>query len=340
MRGNNRIGAFVLGLAGLLAGGCGPMTFVVGGSPANQRLQTTVVEGDGRWFSDRVAIIDVSGILLSTNKPQLIGVGENPVSLLYEKLEEARRDPRVKAAILRLNTPGGTVNASDTAYRLVTRFREQTGKPVVALMMDVAASGGYYVACAADQIVATPTTVTGSIGVIVQTISFKPALSRIGVQAEAITSGPNKDVGSPLSTMTDEHRALLQAIVDDFYHGFVDVVRRSRHGLAADRLAEATDGRVVTGREALSMGLVDRLGDLYDAFAVAKRLAGIEHADLVLYHRPLTYVGSPYASAAWGGSLGSGWPGGTQINLAQFNLAGTFADPGVEFYYLWDPSQP
>lgn len=335
---------FCIGLSWCLSLiGCGPTTIVVGASAEDQRLVATIVEEDGQWFSNRVAVIDVSGMILNGGKPGLLSEGENPVSTLHEKMSQAEADPKVKAIILRLNTPGGTVTGSDAMYRTVTRFKKRSGKPVVALMMDVTASGGYYLACAADEIVAYPTAVTGSIGVILQTISFKPAMGRIGIHAEALTSGVNKDAGSMFSTLTDEHRAILQGLVDDFYQRFLNVVRQARPGIPPDRFAEVTDGRVVTGTAAVELGLADQTGDLYDAFAIAKRLAKIQQADLVVYHRPLQYVGSPYASASGAtASRGLGSPphtvggaAGTQINLVQFNLSAGTTDPSVGFYYLW-----
>src|SRR5690606_11863515 len=190
---------------------------------------------------DRVALIDVSGMIINASPRGLLYQGENPVSLLHEQLQEARCDSRVKSVVLRINSPGGTVTASDAMYRQIKRFREETGKPVVALMMDVAASGGYYVACASDEIVAYPTTITGSIGVILQTISVKPALDRIGIHAEALTTGPNKDAASPLSTLTDVHRAVLIAMVDDFFQRFVATVRENRPNIPQDQFATVTD---------------------------------------------------------------------------------------------------
>jgi protease-4 len=257
------------------------------------------------------------------------------VSLLHEQLSAAADDDRVKAVILRLNTPGGTVTASDAMYRLVERFKAATHKPVVAFMMDVTASGGYYLACAADQIMACPTTVTGSIGVIVQTISFKPAMSRFGIEAEAIASGPNKEAGSPLSTLTDENRVVLRAMVDDFYERFLSVVRKSRKNIPADQFAAVTDGRVVTGGRAAELGLVDRLGDLHDAVELAKEMGGVARADLVRYHRPFQYVGSPYAAAPNPVPHAAPGPGGTVVNLAQFNFSADYADAPTMFYYLW-----
>ncbi len=329
---------FTLGVIG--AGGCGPIHFAVGVSPGDQKLKSTVVSRDGHWFSDRVAVIDVSGLIVNAPKPGLIQRGENPVSVLHEKLQEAADDRRVKAVVLRLNTPGGGVTASDAMYRDVLRFRKDSGKPVVALLMDVTASGGYYVACAADRIVTYPTSVVGSIGVIVQTISVKPALAKIGIHAEALTSGKNKDAGSPLSTLTDDHRQVLQGLVDDYYARFVALVRESRPGIPQDRFADLTDGRVVSGEQAAALGLADRVGDIYDAGDLAAHLAGIQHADLIVYHRRLEYVGSPYARAP--GTPNTHDTPGTQINLMQLNMTGSLPgfDAPVGVYYLWRPDLP
>jgi len=319
--------------------GCAPMTFVVGVTPGDQTLTQTVVVPSGQWFAPRVAIVDVSGMIHNANRQRLFQRGENPVALLYEKLDKAQHDQRVKAIVLRLNTPGGTVTASDAMYRMIKRFKRRCQKPVVALMMDVAASGGYYVACACDKIVAHPTSITGSIGVIVQTVSLKPALARIGVQTESITTGPNKDAGSPLSVLTDQHRMVLQGMVDDFYQRFLDVVRRARPSIPPDQFDQLVDGRVLTGRQGALLGLVDHTGDLDDAVDLAKQLANIQQADVVLYHRPMTYVGSPYAMAH-----ATGWSpaatGNTQINLAQINLPDTLTPPPMGFYYLWHPEHP
>ena len=316
--------------------GCSPMTFVVGMSPGDQRLVRTTVLSDGRWGSPKVALVDVSGLIINAERPALLEQGENPVSLLHEQLALAGADPDVAAVVLRLNTPGGAVTATDAMYRTIQRFQASTGKPVVALMMDMTTSGGYYLACAADEIITYPTSVTGSIGVIIQTVSFKPALERWGVETEALVSGPNKDVGSPLSRLTPSHRKVLVALVDDFYERFVAVVREARPGIPPDLFEEVTDGRVVSGEDAVILGLADRTGDLHDAIGAAMRLAGVEHADVVRYHRPLEYVGSPYASAR------AGHPGaGMQVNLAQINVAGLPGfDTPVGFYYLWTGQAP
>ena len=317
---------------------CGPLTFVVGLTPGGHKLAETAVRPSGRWFAPQVVIIDVSGVIRNASKYNLLDQQQNPVSALHEKLEKARNDRSVKAVILRLNSPGGTVAASDSMYRMVKKFKEESQKPVVALMTDLTASGAYYLACACDKIVAQPAGITGSIGVIVQTVSLKPALTRIGIHTEAITTGPNKTVGSPLTTLTAEHRTVLRSLVDDFYDRFLDVVRAARPMIPSEVFDQVTDGRVVTGRQSIELGLADLAGDLDDAFDLAKQLTQLDHANLVLYHRRTDYVGSPYtvpdSRAALTGTAN------IQINLAQINLPGTLAQPLVEFYYLWQPDLP
>lgn len=331
---------FLIMLLALSVGGCGNLTFTVGVSSSSQELTSTVVDEEPGDGGNEVAVIDVSGLIINGPKPALLRQGENPVALLHEKLRKAEKDDDVKAVILRINSPGGTVTATDIMFREVERFKQRTGKPVVALMMDVAASGGYYLACSADHVVAYPSTVTGSIGVIIQTITFKEAMNRVGIRADAITSGPNKAAGSPLGELTPEHRAILKGLVDDFYGRFTTVVRTNRPSISPSHFAEVTDGRVVSGTDAAELGLVDQVGDLYDAFAKAKELAGVPRAKMVLYHRPLNYVASPFAAAPGVGGAAQAGAGGTQINLFQLNLHELPGGADVGFYYLWQPMGP
>jgi protease-4 len=313
----------------LLLGGCTRMRFVVEAVPAEDELTETEVlrdEGAGR-SGPKVVLIDVTGLIVDAERPGLLRRGENPVSRFTEALRKAHDDHRVRGVVVRINSPGGGVTASDVMYRELLRFKEKTGKPVVVLMADVAASGGYYLACAGDEIVAHPTTVTGSIGVVIQTFNFSEGMRKIGIKADAITSGSNKAMGSPFEPMPPEHRALLQGLVDEFYDGFIEVVVQSRPQLSSADREWIEDGRVITGRRAVEVGVVDRLGDLQVAFEAAKARAGVVRARLVKYHRPLEYVGSAYGTAP---------AAGTQVNLLQLNLGSLdFDQPG--FYYLWDP---
>ncbi len=331
----------VLAICGalLIGSGCGRMRLVIDAVPAADDLTETVVMEDdsarpsffGLAAPPKIALIDVSGVIVDAQRPGLLTPGENPVARFTEALKRAEEDSAVRAVIIRINSPGGTVTASDVMYREVLHFKQSTGKPVVISMADVAASGGYYIACAGDEIIANPTTVTGSIGVIIQTVNVYEGLRRIGVRAEAITSGPNKKMGTPFEPMTEEHRQLLQGIVNDFYENFVDVVKRNRPTLSHDDLQWITDGRVITGRQAAAVGVVDRLGDLRDAFEAAKARADLTTARLVKYHRPLEHVASPYAlmpSAA----------GGSQVNLLQLNVSTAALGEQPGFLYMWDPA--
>lgn len=315
---------------------CGPLTFTVGLRPTDEDIESTVVERDpAGWTSNRVAIIDITGLIHNSRSSSLLAEGKNPVDVLHQKLEAARNDSDVKAILLRINSPGGTVTATDAMYREIERFRADTGKPVVTVMMDVAASGGYYVSCATDHVVAYPTTITASIGVILQTISVRDGLERIGIRPEAITSGPHKDTGSPLGRLDESDREILRTMVDDFYQRFRGVVREARPNIDEETFATATDGRIVTGEAAFEMGLVDQLGDLHDAWAVAKKLADVERAHLALYHTSYQPAKSPYAQTPTAGRQ----PVQTQINLAQFNFDELLVgDPTSSFLYLWRPN--
>ena len=322
----------VLVLFGLVSclNGCGGMRFVIDVMPAVDGLtETVVLEDPGAGSSAKIALVQLTGMIADADRPGLLRKGENPVSRLVESLHKAAEDSKIKAIVLRINSPGGTVTASDVVYREIQHFKRTTKKPVVVLMSDLAASGGYYIACAGDEIIAHPTTITGSIGVIIQTFNFSEGMRRIGIKADAITSGPNKAAGSPFEPMPPEHRALLQGLVDEFYDNFVAIVTESRPNLSPADLEWITDGRVVTGRRAAEVGLIDSTGDLRDAFEAAKRRAGLTAARLVKYHRPLEYVGSAYARSP---------VANPQINMLQFNVN---AGPLLEqsgFYYLWDPA--
>ncbi len=315
------------------ASGCSRLRLVMDLVPAEDALVESIVLKDGATglAAPKVVLIDVTGLIMDARRPGFPQPGENPVAEYVEALRKAEEDSRTRAVVVRINSPGGTVTASDVLYRETMRFKSQSEKPVIVLMSDLAASGGYYLACAGDEIIAHPTTITGSVGVIVQLFNFSEGMRRIGVRAESITSGPNKAAGSPFEPFQPEHRDIFQGLVDEFFNGFVTVVLRARE-LSEDALEEVLDGRVVTGRRAHQLGLVDHVGDLHDAFRRAKEFAGLEGAVLVKYHRPLQHVGSAYAQSQPFAAAHS------QINLLQVNMAGSAMLDAPAFYYLWDPA--
>jgi protease-4 len=294
-------------------------------------LSETVVCDAERWTCrQKVAIIDVCGMILNARSSGLFGDGENPVSLFRERLDAAADDSHVKAVVLRINSPGGAVTASDIMYQEVLRFRRDTGKPVVACMMDVAASGAYYLAMGCDRVYAHPTTVTGSIGVIMSLYNASGLFSKLGVSSEPIKSGPNKDIGNPGRPMTAEERALLQGMVDSFYDQFVQAVVKGRH-LPEEQVRALADGRVYTGLDAKKAGLVDEVGYLEDAIHDAMALACIKDAALVAYDRCEGYRGSIYAALPR-------IPSEINVKLDLPGLAG--AGGGAAFMYLWEPAVP
>jgi len=313
-----------------LTAGCGD-AFLIRPISVQEGLEETVVDRrDGRWVWDKVLVLDIEGLIISTEMPSLFGTGERPLSLLKEKLAKAEADSNVRAVVLRINSPGGGVTASDIIYHEIQGFRERTGRPVVALMMDVAASGGYYVACGTDSIMAHPTALTGSIGVIMQWINMKGALAWIQLRVETIKSGDKKDIGSPFREMTKEERALLQQIVNAYYERFVQVVAKSRSKLPIQRVRELSDGRVYDALEAHKVGLVDGIGYMDDAIAKAKELAGITKARVVTYGREYVPKSTVYAAAP-------GKP--TQINLLNLDVGGLSRLQQPRFMYLWAPGR-
>lgn len=210
---------------------------------------------------DKIAVVDISGTIYESRR-------------IVRQLEDYGEQKSIKAVLLRLNTPGGVVQPAQEIYHAVKTVRD-SGKPVIASMGTMAASGGYYVACGADTIMAGPGTTTGSIGVIAEFINTSELLQKIGIDFEIIKSGRFKDAGSPHRDMTSAERRYLQAWVDDAHDQFVRVVMEERR-LSQSKVAQIADGRVFTGRQALEHGLVDCLGYFSDAVDLSAEMAGIE----------------------------------------------------------------
>lgn len=233
-----------------------------------------------------VAVVNVEGVILDS-------------SVYLESLRLIRRNDSVKAVVVRINSPGGAVAASQEIYEEVGRLGERL--PVVASMGNVAASGGYYVACAADAIYANPGTVTGSIGVIAQFANYGQLLEWARIDVEVVKSGKMKDVGSPLRGMSEEERAYLQGLMDEVHGQFKGAVAESRK-IDRAKVESFSDGRIVTGAAARELGLVDETGTLETAVAEARRLAGLEDdAPVVEYPKrkhPLLELLFPEGSAA------------------------------------------
>jgi protease-4 len=276
---------------------------------------------------EKILIIDVSGIIGMTVKPNMLNRESDIVSRVYYRLQKATEDHRIKGIILRLDTPGGEVTASDILYNEIRNFREQTGLPVVALMMGVAASGGYYIAAASDHIIAHPSTITGSIGVISLFPNLEELFSKIGVEINVIKSGEMKDAGSAFRDMTEDDRAVFQTVVNELYQKFLDVVVQGRNGsLSKDELEPIADGRIYTAQQALELKLIDEIGYFDRALTTVKSLANIGDAKVITFtHYPKKKT-NIYAKSLDNSTL---------IDTKDFKEL--FHSLKSGFYYLWLP---
>jgi protease-4 len=233
---------------------------------------------------EKILILDVSGIIGASLRPGLLEREGDILSQAYYRLTKASEDHWIKGVILRLDTPGGEVTASDILYNEIARFKQRTGLPVVALMMGLATSGGYYVASACDSIIAHPSTITGSIGVISLFPNLEKLFAKIGVGVNVIKSGDMKDSGSAFRDLTEEERKIFQNIVDDFYQRFLEVVySRRKDVLSMEELKTSADGRVYTASQALELKLIDRVGYFEDALEELLALASLREAKVIAY---------------------------------------------------------
>ena len=295
--------------------------------PRIRPLEEETVEGSG---TPKILLLDLSG-LLQEDTPSLSLTAPPPrvplLARVREELAKAEKDDKVQGVVLRINSPGGTMTASDVIYREIREFKARRKVSVIAAIMDVGASGGYYVALAADQIFVHPTSITGSIGVIMLTVNAQGLMEKIGVTPLAIKSGPLKDAGSPFRGLTDEERGVFQSVIDDMFGRFVRLVSESRK-IPEARVRQFADGRIYTAEQARALGLVDKIGYLDEAVAAARQATGVTEARVVMYHRPREYRANLYSASVP--------PSGAESLLTQ--AAGLLGGgPGTRFLYLWWP---
>jgi protease IV len=247
---------------------------------ASRLAAVTIGRGSARCGT--VAILDIDGLLLNRTMGGFGSMGENPVALFREKLDALEADPQVAAVVLRINSPGGGVTASDIMTRDLREFRARKRVPVVACLMDVGAGGAYLLASAADVIVAHPTTVVGGLGVILNSYNLAETMGQFNVVARPVKAGKKVDAASPIRPLEPEELEMLQSLAAGFHSRLKEQIHAARPRVAGD--AEIFDGRVIAGEQAAAAGLVDRLGYLDDALAEARGLAslGTESAVIML----------------------------------------------------------
>ncbi|MBZ0135942.1 MAG: signal peptide peptidase SppA [Planctomycetes bacterium] len=272
----------------VMIGGAGALLGGGGGDPHG------VVEyGRESGAQGKIAVIPIDGVIMEGGGGGLFGGGIDPVALVKDSLRRAENDPDVHAVILEVNSPGGGVTASDFIHHEIVKFKERTGKPVVVYMKDLAASGGYYVSAPADHIVANQTTLTGSIGVIIQGFNFHGTLTEVVKGEDAtIKAGGNKAMGSmfadPDSDEYQQGRALLQELVDEMHTHFKKIVKDGRGEKLVPDWEQYADGRVMSAAQAMKIGLIDEVGYFETAKAEAERLAGMPDMSVVEYGRDMS----------------------------------------------------
>lgn len=308
--------------------GVGCVSIDVFGGGASAPLQQSVVAGSS---GPKVLMLEIDGLITGADAvPSFFGFEETSmVARVREVLDQARQDDDIRGVLLRIDSPGGTATASEQIYTEILRFKKERGVPVVAQLLTTAASGGYYIAMAADDVQAHPTTVVGSIGVIFTSMNFAGLMEKLGIEDQTITGGEFKDIGSPFRPLTSEERGQLQSIVDDLHARFREIVDRGRPELTTEQIAALANGRIYSAQQALDNGLVDRIGAMSDAFGLLSDRMGAPKIRVVAYHRPNTVRRNFYMSAPAGvPSLGGDAAMASMIE----QLLGR---PG--FHYLWWP---
>jgi protease-4 len=292
-------------------------------------FEERVLFGKGR---DKILLLAINGLISEEESSKLLQLQAEPsmVSLVKEQLDKASRDARVKGILLMINSPGGTVTASDIIYNEIRRFKAEKQVKVAALLNGTATSGAYYVAQGADLIIAHPTAVTGSIGVILMNLNLNGLMEKIGVSNETVKSGMYKDLGSPFRKPEEGEAEILQGVVDELHGRFVRVVEDNRRNLKFADRPELVDGRIFTARQALSEGLIDRIGYVSDAVDWVRDAAAVPDARVVRYKRRGDYRPNIYSYGREQGFQ-------AEFNLIKLDLEGLLSACGPTFMYLWMP---
>ncbi len=293
-------------------------------------FQEVILEESGSWWTDeKVALVDVHGILAKRYGSSSFfssPLSPDPVADLKEALRRAAGDSDVRAVVLRIDSPGGVVSWCDAMYQEIATFKKETKKPVVACITGLGASGGYYIALAADTICAAPAAAVGSIGVIAVFLNLEELAGKIGVETQVIKSGDKKDMGGLWRHLEPDEKKIVQSMIDEYYGRFVDLVLKNRPGLTRKKLATLADGRLFTAQQAQKSGLVDELAYLDQAIGLAKKAAKLKDAALVTYARSYQYVNNIYSQTP-------------HLNLINVDLHSVTGALPAGFYFLWQSSR-
>jgi protease-4 len=242
-----------------------------------------------RGMKNELAIVYLSGFITEARThSRVLEYSEDPVSAVKNRLDIIEEDENIKGVLLVIDSPGGSVTASDALYRAIVKFKEKTGLPVISMMKQIAASGGYYVAAATDYIVAQPTTVTGSIGVIMFNFNIKGLMDKYGVEYIAIKTGKYKDILSPFKQSEEDEISWMQDIVEQMHEQFINAVEQGRPNLSREEILALSDGRVYLAKDALRLGLIDEVGYFEDAVSILSERSRILEPTIIEFEKERT----------------------------------------------------
>jgi protease-4 len=297
-------------------------------SDASDPLEEYTLSGEA---PGKVLLLSLDGVISDQPKRGTFSSKPSMVQEVVSQLDKASRDEEIKAVVLKINSPGGTVTASDILYHEIMKFKERAMVDVVAVQMDVAASGGYYVSLAADKIIAHPTTITGSVGVIFLSPELYGLMDKIGVGVSVAKSGRNKDMGSPFRPATAEEEEIVSAMIDDMAQRFLGLVSE-RRGITGKNLEEVATARIFTAGQAKALGLVDEVAHLPEALSRAKEMAGLDpDAKVVAYRRTEYPNDTIYNTQAMAGPA--------RFSLLDVGLENYLPPARAGAYYLWLPQR-
>ena len=313
-------------IAVLFVIGCGAPKIRIFPSYADP-LQEYTLQGKEQG---KVLVIPLRGVISDAPKRQFIRTRPSMVQEIVSQLRKAEADPEIKAVLLKIDSPGGSVIASDLIYSEIVAFKQRTEAKVVVAMMGVVASGAYYISLPADFILAHPTTVTGSVGVLFLRPDLTALMDKVGVDVNVSKTGKNKDMGSPFRRATAEEKKIIQDLIDQLAAQFLNRIAEHRK-IDPKNLKEISSARIYLAPDALNLGLIDRIGYLNEAVSEAKKLAGLPmDAKVVVYRR------TEYPDDNLYNTTTSQYEGGG-LSLISIDLLGTSANLQTGFYYLWHP---
>ena len=311
----------------LLVAACSPKINIFPDS--TKPLKEQKLQGSGK---EKVLMVAIRGFISDAPGDSMFQSKPSMLQETVSQLRLAEKDDDIKAVVLQINTPGGSTTASDILYQEIVRFKRKKDIKVIAAMMDVAASGGYYVCLAADYIIAHPTTVTGSIGVLFMKPKITEFMNKLGLEVEISKSGQNKDMGSPFRATTEEESKIMQSLIDELGRRFISLVGKHRKSVSRETLEQISTGRVYLAKEALQAGLIDKIGYLEDAISKAKNLAGLSEDVKVVSYRKTEYPDDNLYNTSISGSPDK------KLSLIDSSFLNFFSSVQTGFYYLWLPA--